>query len=50
VALLRARPDLWPELAVFAGVTVLARVGAARAARRGTSTVWLRDDSSRVPR
>ena len=48
-ALLRARPDLWLELAVFACVTAVARLGAARAARRGTSTVWLRDDSSRAP-
>ncbi len=45
--LARAEPRLWPSLAVFVTVTVLARWRARRQARTGSEPVWLRDESSR---
>lgn len=45
-AVLRRRPDLWPAVPVYLGVTLLARARGRRAARRG-SIAWSRDDTSR---
>jgi len=42
------RPSLAPRIAVFLGVTVVARVLARRAVRAGDFTTWKRDESSRT--
>jgi hypothetical protein len=41
-------PRMVPRVVVFAAVTVLARLGARRAARRHDYSTWLRDESSRA--
>ncbi|MFD5622202.1 glycosyltransferase [Streptomyces yangpuensis] len=46
-ALLRARPTLVPEVAVFAAAALAARRGARRAIRDQDFSTWLRDESSR---
>ncbi len=46
-ALLRARPMLVPEVAVFAAAALAARRGARRAIRDQDFSTWLRDESSR---
>ncbi|MFB8392791.1 glycosyltransferase [Streptomyces yangpuensis] len=46
-ALLRARPTLVPEVAVFAAAALAARRGARRAIREQDFSTWLRDESSR---
>lgn len=43
----RERPTLLPRTAVFLGVTIVARVAARSAIRRGDVTTWHRDESSR---
>ena len=40
-------PRLWPSLSVFVAVTIIARGRAHRMRRSGTTSVWLRDESSR---
>lgn len=47
VGMLRARPRLAPKLAVFLGVTLVARNLARRSIRGGDYATWLRDESSR---
>src|SRR5262249_3176973 len=47
MAILRHNPGTAPQLAVFAAVTVAARLAARRAIARGDYSTWLRDDSSR---
>jgi glycosyltransferase involved in cell wall biosynthesis len=47
VGMLRARPLLAPKLAVFLGVTLVARSLARRSIRGGDYNTWLRDESSR---
>jgi hypothetical protein len=47
-AILRREPGLAPQVALFLGVAVLARLGARRAISRGDYSVWWRDDSSRA--
>jgi len=49
VAIAVARPGIVPAVGVFAMVSFLARLGAARRVRRGDYTTWLRDESSRRP-
>lgn len=44
---LALRPWLWPALAVYAGVNLIARVRARKMHRRRAHGVWERDDSSR---
>lgn len=46
--LARSDPRLWPSIAVFVGVTVVARTRAWWLRRRGTQGAWLRDESSRT--
>ncbi|HEY7009007.1 MAG TPA: hypothetical protein VH395_08715, partial [Jatrophihabitantaceae bacterium] len=46
--LARSEPRLWPSLAVFVTVTVVARCRAWWLQRRGSAGVWLRDESSRA--
>ncbi|WP_413452147.1 glycosyltransferase [Georgenia phoenicis] len=48
VSLTRHEPRLLPAVAVFLGTALLARTRARWAVARG-STVWLRDESSRLP-
>jgi hypothetical protein len=48
VGILRRRPVLAPQLAVFLAVTIVARQRARRPIRRGDFSTWLRDDSSRA--
>jgi hypothetical protein len=45
--ILRREPGLAPQVALFLGVAVFARLGARRAISRGDYSVWWRDDSSR---
>ena len=47
MAVLRDQPAAAPRLAVFAAVTIIARLAARRAIARGDYTTWLRDESSR---
>jgi Glycosyl transferase family 2 len=47
LAIIRHEPRMVPRVAVFAAVTLLARLRAARAARRGDYSTWHRDESSR---
>jgi hypothetical protein len=49
LAMAAREPRLAPRVAVFAGMAVLAQLGARRAVRRGDYTTWLRDESSRLP-
>lgn len=46
--LARYEPALWPSLAMFVTVTVVARARAWWLRRRGSVGVWLRDESSRA--
>lgn len=46
--LARSEPALWPSLAVFVTVTVVARTRAWWLRQRGSAGVWLRDESSRT--
>jgi glycosyltransferase involved in cell wall biosynthesis len=46
--LARSEPRLWPSLAVFVTVTLVARARAWWLQRRGSAGVWLRDESSRA--
>jgi glycosyltransferase involved in cell wall biosynthesis len=48
LALLAARPRLWPAIPVHAAVYVLVRCRSRAASSRGDHR-WLRDDSSRIP-
>jgi glycosyltransferase involved in cell wall biosynthesis len=48
VGVLRRRPTLAPQMVVFLGVTVVARVRGGLAVRRGDFTTWQRDESSRA--
>jgi glycosyltransferase involved in cell wall biosynthesis len=48
VRLARSEPTLWPSLAVFITVTLVARIRAWWLRRRGSAGVWLRDESSRT--
>lgn len=48
VGLARERPASAPKVAVFAAVTLIARLAARRAIRDGDFTTWRRDDSSRT--
>jgi glycosyltransferase involved in cell wall biosynthesis len=47
VGMVRGEPVLWPRVAVFAIVTLIARQRATRASRSRRPPVWLRDDTSR---
>lgn len=47
LAILKEEPLRAPQVAVFAAVTVLARLKAQQAGRRGDYSTWLRDESSR---
>lgn len=47
MAIFRHNPATAPRLAVFAAVTVTARLAARRAIARGDYSTWLRDESSR---
>lgn len=47
LAMIRARPLIAPQVAVFLAVAVLARRQAAREVRRREYSTWLRDESSR---
>jgi hypothetical protein len=47
MAILRHSPGTAPRLALFAAVTVTARLAARRAIARGDYSTWLRDESSR---
>jgi len=47
LAMVKARPRMAPQVALFLAVAVLARIQASRAVRRGDYTTWLRDESSR---
>jgi hypothetical protein len=47
LALVRARPLMAPQVAVFLAVAVVARRQAAREVRRREYSTWLRDESSR---
>jgi glycosyltransferase involved in cell wall biosynthesis len=47
LAIIKDEPATVPRVMVFIAVTVLARLKARRAARRGDYSTWLRDDSSR---
>ena len=46
-AILRQHPGTAPRLALFAAVTLTARLAARRAIARGDYSTWLRDESSR---
>jgi hypothetical protein len=48
LGVIRDDPRMAGRVAVFAAVTVLARLRAARASRRGDYSTWLRDESSRA--
>jgi hypothetical protein len=50
LAIASREPLLAPRVAVFAGLTLVARASARRAVRRGDFTTWLRDESSRDSR
>jgi hypothetical protein len=45
--MIRARPLIAPQVAVFLAVAVLARRQAAREVRQREYSTWLRDESSR---
>jgi hypothetical protein len=47
LAILSSRPRMAPRVALFMGITLLARLQARRAVRRGDYSTWLRDESSR---
>jgi glycosyltransferase involved in cell wall biosynthesis len=47
LALLRDRPRIAPQVALFLAVAMIARFKAASAIRRGDYSTWLRDESSR---
>jgi hypothetical protein len=47
LAMIRARPLIAPQVAVFLAVAVLARRQAAREVRQREYSTWLRDESSR---
>jgi glycosyltransferase involved in cell wall biosynthesis len=47
MAILRRNPATAPRLALFAAVTITAKLAARRAIARGDYSTWLRDDSSR---
>jgi glycosyltransferase involved in cell wall biosynthesis len=47
MAILRQHPGTAPRLALFAAVTLVARLAARRAIARGDYSTWLRDESSR---
>ena len=48
LAIVKQGPRMAPRVAVFATVTVVARLLAGRAARRKDYSTWLRDESSRL--
>jgi hypothetical protein len=47
-SIVRAEPRTAPRVALFLGLTMVARTRARRAAARGDFTTWLRDESSRT--
>ncbi len=47
-SIVRAEPRTAPRVALFLGLTMVARARARRAAARGDFTTWLRDESSRT--
>ena len=47
MAIFRHNPATAPRLALFAAITVTARLAARRAIARGDYSTWLRDESSR---
>jgi hypothetical protein len=47
LAIIKQAPWMTPQVAVFATVTILARLQAARVVRRGDYSTWRRDESSR---
>ncbi len=49
LTIVRKHPQLAPDLVVFVGTTVVARVLARRRVRARDFTTWLRDESSRRP-
>jgi hypothetical protein len=47
LAIVRSKPRMAPRVALFLGITMLARLQARQAIRHGDYSTWLRDESSR---
>jgi hypothetical protein len=48
LTIIKDEPRIAPQMTLFLAVTVLARLQASRAVRRGDYSTWLRDESSRL--